>query len=226
MGGEWNEQPFTQIRADGKRYPLGEGPDHHAPPPDWMQFLINQGVDMPNLLTSIATSAPATWPPLNRILDTVGDGTGTTDVTGDYSALAETFLIVPGVTETFEISQLQVEIETAVGGNAIRPWRYGDLLALTNGIDIHTHDGVSVLRRITEASKPIQDNRDWIRNAYEVSTETDQASGFMHILWDFAKQDAKIVLDGAAGHDLRVVVNDDFTSLVGHTFTVKGTVIS
>jgi len=229
MGGEYSEVPFTQIRADGKRYPAGEGPDVYAPVPDWIQVLINQGVDLPNLLTSITTTAAAAlvWPPLNRLLDTIGDGSGVTNAVGDYSVVAATLRIAPPAGEIYEIAQLQVEIETQLGGPSIRPSRYGDIVGgLSTGIDIHTHDGVSVLRQITETGKNIEDNRDWIRNAYEVSTETDQSSGFMHVLWDFAKQDAKIVLDGDLSHELRVVLNDDLSSLVGHTFTVKGIVIS
>lgn len=227
MGGEWSRKPFTQIRADGKRYPLGEGPEVHVPTPDWIQYLINQGVDMPNLLTSIATSAPAPWPPLNRMLDTVGDGSGVTNANGDYTAAAALFTIAPGPGEIFEIAQLQVEIQTSGGGNTIRPNRYADISGgLTSGVNIHTHNGLVVLRQITEASQPIRDNRDWVRNAYEVSTETDQANGFMHVLWDFAKQDAKIVIDGDASEELRVRLNDNFTGLIGHTFTVRGIVIS
>lgn len=223
MGGEYDEQPWTQIRADGKRYPTGAGPSKFSPIPDWVQYLLDQGVNVPNLLTSITTSDAITWPPLHRLLDTVGDGTGVTDATGDYSTTAATFLVAPGLGETYEIHQLQIEIETALGGPSIRPNRYGDIVGgLTVGIDIHTHDGVSVLQQITEDN--IQDNRDWIRNAYNVTTETDPASGFMHILWDFGK--AGVVLSGDAGEELRVLLNDDFSSLVAQTFTAKGIIIS
>lgn len=225
MGGEHDEEPYTQIRADGKRYPTGQGPDVYVIIPPWAEFLASQGVDVPNLLTSISVSAAAPWPPLNRLLDTVGDGSGVTNAIGDYSVTAETFLIAPGPGEVFEIHALGVEIQTSSGGNSIRPNRYGDIVGgLSVGLDIYTHNGISVVEEITEAGSPILDNRDWIRYAFDVSTETDNQTGFIHINWDFG--DAAITISGDATEELRVGMNDDLSQLVGHTFTAKGVVIS
>lgn len=169
--------------------------------------------------------------PLVRLLDTNGDGTGTKNANGDYSGAAEDFYIEPPTAEDFLIARIVIHITDA----AIVEDEYGGLgSALTNGVVIKVKlDGTTI--DLTDGV-PIKTNGDYGRLAYDVKRESWEATPSIescHVRWSFWKfnrdvaapkdsQPNGILLQGHRDDRFIVTLNDSFTGLVDHYFTVEG----
>lgn len=155
---------------------------------------------------------------LIRVLDTVGDGTGTKDASGDYSAAAQTFLIKPPAHTTYIISRM---IGSIRDGGSFDSGFYGNGLTLTNGIKVYCKsngetidlfDGLSVLT-----------NADWAGICYDIDiSKFGSGNEYLNFRWTFSKSGTFIKLDGNKGDELYVELHDDFTGLVSQYFTVQG----
>ncbi len=73
--------------------------------------------------------------PINRFLDTIGNGAGSIDGAVDFSAVATEFFILPAATQVFDIYELLIYIQDA---NGLDSGRYGNNINLTNGVIILT----------------------------------------------------------------------------------------
>lgn len=203
------------------------------------------------LMTTTTTAAPTTAPPLDtvtiqepltvtldqdpvhtvnepttnrtgiyRFLDVNGDGTGTKEALGDYSGMAqEIFYIQPPVNTTFVLSRMIVQIEDNGGFDS---GLYGNSITLTNGIVVRVSDDMSVLTALTDTI-PILTNSDWAAYCYDVAlSEYGTGNNYAHVRWTFARSGQPLILRGNYNERLEVVLNDDFSDLVGHRFQVQG----
>lgn len=158
-------------------------------------------------------------PALYRFLDTKGDGTGDMSAVGDYSS-GQYLAIQPPKYEEYRLERLLVQI---VDATVNRSDRYGGLAgALTNGIAIRTRTQAGDTVSLTNGVN-IKSNGDWARYCYDVSfSEFASGENFVDVRWTFAKAGQPIILNGLASERLEVVLQDDLTGLVSHTFMVQG----
>lgn len=156
--------------------------------------------------------------PIFRLLDTTGDGTGTTEATGDYSSTPASFRISD--TEGWGIiHRMIVYIED---GGSFDSGRYGNGLQLTNGVRVYIRDADDeILAELT--SFPVTTNGEWQGQCHDyIHSSYGTGNELASIRWTFSKsgQPAEVRFD--QGEYLEVYLNDDFSDLVKHRFTVQG----
>lgn len=158
---------------------------------------------------------------LFRYLDTVGDGSGTKTANGNYSVTPQNFLIKPSISEglTYAIHSLIIQIEDAA---AFDSGTYGNLAALTNGIQLYVANasGVSVMDLLDGA--PIKTNGQWERVAFEARLNPYSAvpGNLMNIRWDFTQTSSPLVIP--PGWSLVARMRDNLSGLTNHSFFVMG----
>lgn len=159
---------------------------------------------------------------LYHILDTNGDGTGTTNANVNGSVTPVRFKFQPAANEDFKLERLLVQVgDTAPGG--LSADGYGDLSALTNGLGLgiyQSSDDTQVLD--LTSGLPIKDNADWGRVCYDASLDNyGTGDDFLRVRWTFSK-DADQPLTLTDDHYFGLVVNDDLTGLTRHYFSLRG----
>jgi hypothetical protein len=156
---------------------------------------------------------------LFRYLDTVGDGSGNTAVTGNYSAATETFLIAPAAGETFYLNRCVVVIEDGAG---IAADNYGAGTALSTGILIQKVDPSGLVCDFTDG-QPIVSNVGWAHLCYDVSLhEFGAGNEFVTVRWTWGKSGKMVVLQGDHQERLLFKVHGDCDHLVDQHFMVQG----
>lgn len=155
-----------------------------------------------------------------RYLDDVGDGSGVINANGDYSASQGIFRIAPAAGQIFRISRMIVMVEDTSG---FTPVEYGNTAsALTNGIQVRCHNGVSTVCDFTN-SHPIKFNGDWAGRCYDADLKTWGSSNEMLVVrWTFTKGGQFVRIDGDANEEFQVVLDDDLSGLINHTFYING----
>ncbi len=158
--------------------------------------------------------------PLFRHLDTVGDGSGSNNAVLDYSSSEARFKILPPAGNIIRITTMVVSISDTTGMQAEE---YGNLgSALTNGIAIAVVRAGITVNDITDGV-PVKTNAEWGHVTYEVSRKTWGAGDEMILArWDFRDSGSVIRLIGDKNESLDVILNDNFTGLIGHHFFVSG----
>lgn len=157
--------------------------------------------------------------PFFRFLDTAGDGTGTKNAIGNYSAAVTNFYIQPPAGSIYVISRIIAHIADTGGLDA---GSYGNGITLTNGVDIETADGTGTIIGITDGI-PIKTNGEWARYCYDVQyTSFGTGLNYLNVRWSFFKTGSYIRIDGSKNELLKVILNDDFTDLDEHYFMVQG----
>lgn len=167
--------------------------------------------------------APLSRKIISRLLDTVGDGSGTKLATGDYSVTPEVFKIQPSEKQIMVITGFIVAL-TDTG--SIDTGSYGNGLALTNGIQLGVFDQAGLVYTITDPDLPVRTNAEWAIYANSVS-RTDFGQGDEWLVARFETSNIagagwSIVLKGGDGEFLAVTLNDDFSDLVTQYFAVQG----
>lgn len=160
---------------------------------------------------------------ISRLLDTVGDGSGTKTAIGKYSAgeLGSTdFFIAPPAGEIFIIQRMIVSYRASKNWSSTL---YGKAIDLTNGVVVTVQDDSGLLYTLTDPDHPILTNADWASYCYDFTlfafgSGSDQAA----IRWTFAKSGKSVSLTGATGDKLVVTLNDDYDDLEDHHFLVQG----
>ena len=132
----------------------------------------------------------------------------------------------PGVGKILYVAKMIVYIEDAT--NKFECGKYGDLAALTNGVKIRTTTGGTdtvVLDLGHSSVKPVTCNGCWKQKCFET---TDCVAGaVVATAWrcNFDEAGAGLWLDGDATDRLEIVLADDLTGLLGHTFMVEGVIL-
>lgn len=155
-------------------------------------------------------------------LSTSGDGTGTIHAIGDYRTGelgATTFYIQPPANEIFYLARLIVYIEDV---GTIKGSLYGAMAALTNGIAISVTDADDVVILGSQVGITIKSNHEWARICYDVA-EHDYGpteSNYVIVRWTFLKSGEFLELRDQ--QKFKVILNDDFSGLIDHTFNIQG----
>lgn len=159
---------------------------------------------------------------VSHVLDTVGDGSGDTNATGDYSVDPQEFYYRPEVGSDVEVRRLII----LVGGTAgIRMERYCGLSSpLANGVIINARDNAGDIFFITDPFEPVKDTATWGLYAGNLSIY-DPSPGDKYVLaeLDFTKMiRTGLALKGGDGEFFAVTLSDDFTGLTVQKFMLMG----
>jgi hypothetical protein len=158
---------------------------------------------------------------LYRNLDTNGDGTGSKDATGDYSSTAAVFYIQPPTEKIYLIERMIVHVEDS---GSFDSGAYGNGITLTNGIVVRISDDSGVIVDLTDGM-PILSNGSWVRQCYDVQVHPfGSGNEHMGVRWTFRKAGQPLKLVGEKTQKLEIVLNDNFSGLVGHQFQIQGRV--
>lgn len=151
-----------------------------------------------------------------KTLDTVGNGSGTKNAIGDYSASPTQFKLVCPANHAYTIEMMMIHISSATNFTLTG---YGSLAALTNGVVIGaTVGGVT---NTLNAADPFKSNDDWAHVSAFVNHLTFVGSGdSLAIPFSIGDFGTPLVL--AAGDSLFVTLNDNFTGLTSQHFIAHG----
>ena len=162
---------------------------------------------------------------INQFLDTVGDGSGTTNAIGDYSdtgaGVEEFFYTDPsGGGLDLPPSYIHRMIVSIGDTTGMQASEYGNTgAALTNGVSIAVKRAAATLIDLTP--EPILTNAQWGAYCYDVDLKTWGAGDeLLLVRWTFTKSGSPIKLE--AGDKLVVTLNDDCSGLTDHRFLIQG----
>ena len=161
---------------------------------------------------------PETRQIFSHYMDTVGDGSGERHGIGDYSGTAQAFKIKPSSDELLHVARIIIYIEDGAG---MDNGKYGTGLVLNNGITlVAVVDGIAY--ELT-GGLPIKTNGQWKRLCYDEHIDVrGGGNDSCAVRFTFTKAGDYLNLDGSKGDYLEVILHDDFTDLVDHTFLVQG----
>ena len=154
---------------------------------------------------------------LDRLLDTVGDGTGLTE----QAAIARNYYVRPAPNELMHLSRICMAMEDDAKFAAEKYTAAG---ALTNGIVITKEDASGILHNYTPL--PIKKIWHWVMLAGVDVVLTDWTTGddFFAVRWTLDKAGHETLLDGRKGEFFKVAVRDTLATAVSHIMQAQGTV--
>ncbi len=172
---------------------------------------------IPIILLLLVTTVTAIQYNTARYIDVFASNGSTFNATEDYSTNM-TFKIQPPKNESWIISRLLVTIEDFGTFDAAE---YGNGIMLTNGIRVATNQSGRETN-ITNGAN-VMSNAHWARFSYD-TTPIDFGTGnnFLAVRWTFSKSGTWIKLDGSTNDSINVILRDDFSGLVTHTFNFQG----
>ncbi len=153
---------------------------------------------------------------IEQLLDTVGDGSGTTE----QAAAAAEYLYKPPMGTVAVLERLNVVLETA---SRITPNEYGDITALTNGILITIKNASGGIIH-TFTAEPIKVTYHWSLLAGSDVSPSAFAAGVdsVSIRWTIKKGGANVALDGDKGEYFSMDVRDTLAGLTSHLSHIQG----
>ena len=157
---------------------------------------------------------------ISRYLDDVGDGSGSKNANGNYSAAEEIFFCQPPAGQVFRISRIIISVED---GQGFRAERYGALgAALSNGITLRSSDDNGMLVDFTNGI-PITTNAEWGNLCFDVQLKSWGAGDELLLVRYTLTQSGQFLrLDGDRNQRIEAVFNDDLSGLVSHKFIIQG----
>lgn len=160
--------------------------------------------------------------PIYQLLDTIGDQLGSTEVNGDYSVTPQGFKFKPTENSAL-IERAFIMIEDS---GSFDSGLYGNGLSLTNGIRVYLRDKDDNI--ITEyTSFPIKTNGDWAGHCFDFNHFNWGAGNEVAaVRWTFSKAGEPIFISAHKGEYLEFYLNDDFSGLIKHRFTIQGKYVS
>ena len=153
---------------------------------------------------------------LNRILDTDGDGTGSTNQAVDGSVTPVTFKVAPAAGETILISRVMFYIEDTGNFDADE---WGNGITLTNGVQMKRKKN-GVTTSFGAACKTTGDLAGMMYdiNHFAFGIGNEIVCGRL----TFTKFGQFMRLSGNAGDEFQIVIQDDLTGLVNQRVTAQG----
>ena len=148
------------------------------------------------------------------------------DATGDYSSVNETIFCGPPAGDEWLAYRVIVSIEGSSGN--FQPSKYGDLSALSNGVIIRFSEDPTGSSRSTSLDltdgEPIHSLAEWAALSHEVTNHGISVSGDDEVTidFDFGHFGGPVRLIGDNGDRLEVFLQDNFTGLVEHRFSLQG----
>ncbi len=168
--------------------------------------------------TSFSSASNAKPITFARKLDTVGNGTGTTDMAVDGSGTPAVYRIKPAVGQIFQISRLIFYIEDASSIDTGGWGGVGGGNPLTNGCLLQKKQGGS-----TNTGILLNSNGHLASIMYDVNHEKfGSGNEFLVGRLTFTKFGGEIRLIGDNGDELLFTIQDDLTGLDAQYVTAQG----
>ena len=157
---------------------------------------------------------------LARYLDTTGDGTGTKNGNLDGSSVQKILRLAPASGDIYRIARIVISVGDSNGCAAAD---FGNITGgITNGIQIRVHNGVSTVVDLTDGV-PIKTNSQWAALMYDSDMKTWGTSDeLLACRWTFTKFGQYMRLDGTAGEELQILIDDDLTALDSFYINAQG----
>lgn len=154
-----------------------------------------------------------------QLLSSNGDGTGTTQAIGDYSATPLSLSFKHAEKEVVHIHRMIVKVQDSGTFDAAN---YGNGITLTNGITVNHRDtNDTILETLT--AYPVKTTGDWAAQCFDVNHFAfGTGDEIIAVRWTFSKSGLPVKLKLHEGEYLEVYLNDDFTGLTDHVFKVDG----
>ncbi len=158
--------------------------------------------------------------PFARLLDTNGDGTGNSNGAGNFSVTPATFFIRPGVGNRFILTTFAISISGS--GSKWSLSDYGDITGgVTNGVNVQ--QVISGVTTDVFGTRRMRSNRDWLATFQELNSfsgnKTDDI--FLKVITYFPTNSGDYLLL-KDNDELRIILNDNFSTLMEHSFQVRG----
>jgi hypothetical protein len=162
--------------------------------------------------------SPATAAPYRFYLTENGDGTGAINHNGDYSAAPITIYFEAQY--LFEIYNVLINISCA---SKTYQDKYGDITdGLTNGIKFYISTPGSPVDIPLLYNAGVKQNYEWLEITHDVEI-TQWEGNPQTISISLCMVDCfGIPLSISPGEIIKVVLNDDFSTLVNHSFRISG----
>ena len=161
--------------------------------------------------------------PIRQLLDTVGNGTGTTNANGDYSSTQGVFKLVPSAGVVYRIHELAIVLRDGTAGNWASD-KFGAEPALTNGIGLtlELNNGGSIEKELLGGEK-FKANIDFQTYGFTTNLQQWSADTSLMAVFNFrTSQGEALRLDGTALEDIRVRLDDNMTAFTEVTFFASG----
>lgn len=155
--------------------------------------------------------------PINKILDTVGDGSGTNNAIGNYSGGAQSFKMTVPVGTSYTVSNLIIYL---AGGTAFTNDGYGSIInSLANGWTIKIYKS-GVLNDLLDGNL-IKANRDLESISTSICHPTfgGLADSLVATI-SFSSYGMPFYI--SESEYIEVILNDNFSGLAKHQFIVQG----
>ena len=156
--------------------------------------------------------------PIFQLLSSNGDGTGISDGTGDYSTTPMSLRC----SRSYGWAHIARVIIMIQDEGTFDAESYGNAIMLTNGIRVYVKNASdAVLWEMT--SFPILSNGDWMGHCHDLNySDIGTGDNIVSIRWTFDKAGQECIVKFDEGEYLEVYLNDDFSGLTHHRFTVQG----
>jgi hypothetical protein len=156
-------------------------------------------------------------------MDTAGDGTGTKNLIGNYSATASAVTVAYIASAGGGGADLHRLIFSIKDTSGMLAEEYGNASSLLVGysFEILDADSNSILD-LNDGFK-IQDNSDFATLCYDVDVKswgTSPTNEMLVARWTFSRAGSPLQLD--PGYRIQTTLNDDFSGLLSHRFMVQG----
>lgn len=152
--------------------------------------------------------------PFTQRLDLLGDGTGTTNANGNY-VVPTRFRLIPAAGELIVVHELHIYVED---GGSLDSGTYGNGLVLVNGIRAELKQGPTT---VGLTNNNVMNNSHWTRVTFNTQTLTF-GGGNEAIAWRWDIANMHVPLALTDNDELALILQDNFTGLVSHSFSVRG----
>jgi hypothetical protein len=173
----------------------------------------------PNVRNIITNTAGL---PFVKFLTTNGDGTGTNNLTGNYSSSSTDFYYQPTSTQKFYIHQVIIQLSDATKFSQVD---YGGTTTLTNGVKFYINQNGTEIPLISGFA--FKSNEDYFALTPHILLTTFAGTADTMCIQFDVEHDfgLPLMLDGAENTKFIVRLNDNFTSLTSHRFSLRGRLV-
>jgi len=153
----------------------------------------------------------------DQLLDSVGDGSGTTEM----AAAADAYFVTPGANEFIELARVLVYMED---NGKFAGEKYTATAALADGIVITKENAGGVLHTYTP--QPIKTIGHWglLAGVDVILTDFTTGNDMFIVRWTLSKAEHKTTLDGRKGEFFKVDVKNTLVAAVSHIMSAQGSI--
>lgn len=131
----------------------------------------------------------------------------------DYSGAAVRYILAPAAGQLYRVKKLIITIQDDDGDYN----KYGNLSTLSNGVQLVKETSDGTLIQALLGGVAIKKAEDWDRVADEVRERQDGSDAIRSTVFEIVFE-TPVLLRADDSERLAVILNDNFSTLEGHTF--------